>query len=148
MRIDYTAILQAIRQAIVSDTEVERHDPEITHRVYIERPLTLEAPSIFVYRERRDAPEDQQRLSQGRRVDYDLQIAVWVTEFDMDSVERSSERCDALLGKVELALLNDRTLGGTVNYILLQGGEFISGEDNQFYSAAEIALVARTHAMT
>lgn len=148
MRIDYTAILQAIRTAIVSDTEVEKHDPAITQRVYIERPLTVEAPSIFIYRERRDAPDSEQRLAQGRRVDYDITITVWVVESDFQSVEAASARCDALLGKVEVALLHDRTLGGTVAYHLLTGGEFISGEDNGFFSAAEIALTARTHAMT
>lgn len=146
MRIDYYDILQAVRTAIVSDAEVERHNPELTQRVYIERPLTLEGPSIFIYRERRDAPAEEQRISQGRRVDYDFSVTVWCLEVDFDSVEKASRRCDNLLGKVELALLNDRTLGGTVAYHWITGGEFTSGEDNGFFSAAEIALTARVHA--
>ncbi len=148
MRVDYYSILTAIRDAIIRDTEVERHDPAITQRVYIERPLFLEPPAIFVYRDRRDAVEGNQRISFGQRVDYDLQISIWCMEGDFESAEAASRRCDDLLGKVEVALLADRTLGNTVNTIILTGGEFVSGEDNGFYSAAEIALVARIHART
>ena len=148
MPVNYTNILQGIRQAIINNTDVQRHDSNISERVYVEQPLTLEGPSIFIYRDRRDALASEQRIAQGRRVDYDLAISVWCTDYDFDSVEKASERTDALVGVVEMALLNDRTLGGTVDYFWIAGGEFISGEDNGFYSAAEIALTARVHATT
>jgi len=148
LRVNYYEILKAARRAIVRDTEVERHDANITQRVYIERPLMLEPPAIFIYRDRRDAIENDQRISAGRRVDYDFQMSIWVMDGDFDSVEAATKRCDTLLGKVEVALLNDRTLGGTVGYHWFTGGEFVSGEDNGFYSAAEIAMTARVHATT
>lgn len=148
MRVDYYGILKAIRTAIISDTDVERHDERITERIYIERPLLLEGPAVFIYRDRRDAPEEIQRISQGRRIDMFLNVSLWVMEFDFDSVEAATRRCDDLLGKVETAILADRTFGGTVAYHWITGGEFISGEDNGFYSAAEIALTAKVHATT
>jgi len=61
------------------------------------------------------------------------------------------EQRDDLIGKVEIALMKERTLNGTVNSSWLEGGEFLSGPDptgNQFMSGASVMLIADVTATT
>lgn len=143
--ISYFAIEEALRDAIVSDPDLE------TVRGFIEEDLIFSpesAPAVYIYLESRAAFEEDQRLSAGRRTDYTISLTVWCVEWHQDSVSEAARSRDSLIAKVELAIMRDRTLGGLVDSLWLDGGEFQSGFGEQgFISAGEIRVMARAGAV-
>ena len=140
-RIDYTAILRATKDIIAADANVQnlRATVEIARAV-----LSLEmSPHINIFEGKRDNAE--QTITAGRQHRYNFQWQVMVSAFSAAGVEDAMMQRDEVLGYVELALMNDRSLGGvlTVKQLKLLGGQFRSQPgDNGFWSQAALDLSA------
>lgn len=88
------------------------------------------------------APQAEQMLAAGLRARLKLDISVWCFGMALNSREAMEHR-DDLLGRVMLALMADRTLGGTVGYHELTDGEADSGVLEQGHvSAGEVRILA------
>lgn len=143
-RVDYYALEQAIADHLRKESELEGVRVEIEKQI----DFGVDSDAVFIYLDRRDAPAEEQRLSAGTRTDFLLTFSLWCLAFHLDSVAAASELRDDLLGRVEVALMRDRTFGGLAGTAWLEGGEFDTLEDNGFLSAAEVRLVVRAHATT
>lgn len=144
-RIDYYGIEQALKTQLQNDSDLSGK------RVEIERFPTfdpMDGDAIYIYLENRQAPENIQRIRAGTSTDMDLFLSVWIFAFHADDNEKSAEFRDDLLGQVELAIMDDRTLGGTVDTCWINGGEFHHMEESGFWNGAEIQLQARAQAVT
>ena len=117
-------------------------------RIYIEEEpqfgLSDEGGAIAVFMDSRTAPDGEQSISQGTRTRLYLRAAFWVVAFSMESYRSACNRRDALLGKLELLLMANRTLGGKVSTLWLNGGEMFSAKDPQSSSFTAIAEVIVT----
>lgn len=137
-RIDYYDIEEKIKLLLQENDEIntEAH-------ILIEKELTFEQGKIIaIYLDRRDAPANIQSLSAGTRTRFNLQFTIWVFAFSLE-LQKAIELRDDLLGKVELVLMADRTLKGSVASSYISGGEFenVTGGTG-FMSGASIELVA------
>lgn len=144
-RLDYYAVEEGIREVLSADADLE------DVRIEIETDVEM-APdgggAVYVYLDRRDAPASEQRLAAGTRTDFLLRFALWCLDCDFESVAAASRRRDDLLGKVEVALMRDRSLNGTVDASWLEGGEFLTMQEQGFISGGEIILIAKAKATT
>ena len=143
-RVDYYSIEQAIRTQLLADAGLSN----IT--VTIEEELSFQRGDIIaIFLDRRDAPAEEQTLSAGTHIRMHLKFSIWCFHFGL-VVADSIERRDDLLGKVELALMRDRTFSGAVNSSWITGGEFQTGEVHSeagmgfsgWGSGAEVELIA------
>jgi hypothetical protein len=90
-------------------------------------------------------------LAAGKRTRYHLRTTFWVFAFSIESFARACDLRDALLGDLELVLMDNRTLGGKVAASWLEGGEFVSARDastSVYVSAGEIVLISEVQATT
>lgn len=120
-RVDYSAIEQQIKALLSADTtlvgvtiEVERDgltSPEL-------------CPWIGVYLEKRRI--ERRPIAAGTRMDYRISFLLWCYEYHMESLATANTARDDLIGKVEVALMKNPTLGGTVTMMALadDAGEF------------------------
>lgn len=102
-----------------------------------------DGPVVYIYMDRRE-PHSQQTMNAGQRTRFLVHLSVWVRALSMDGFKQASGIRDTLLGKVEAALMRDRTLGGAAGTSWLEGGEMLSAKATGaelYLSAAEIKLV-------
>jgi hypothetical protein len=141
-RVDYYAIEQAIRDQLAG------HPLLAGVTVTIEEELLFGAeqtPWVCVYLDRRDAPADRQRLAAGRQTQFLLRFSIWCWQYSLEGVSRAIQLRDDLVGAVEIALMSDRTLGGTVATSWLEGGELPSArlpDGSGWISGGEVVLIA------
>lgn len=146
-RVDYYAIENAIAAVLRADATLAG----VT--VMVEEELSFQRGSIVgIYLDDRSSPQDLQAISAGTETRFIVNFTVWCWHMGIgrDRTMVMQQR-DDLVGKVEIALMKNRTLSNTVNMSWLEGGEFISGPDpqgNQFMSGAEIKLSADVTAST
>jgi hypothetical protein len=109
--IDYWAIRGGISAAIRSYPELEAITvlPELGRL-----PAPEECPCVLVYLESRENPPERQRISAGLELGFRITFSIWVLHYSLDSLEDAVRKRDAVLSKVELALMADRKLGGAV----------------------------------
>ena len=148
--IDYTLIAQTI---------IDRLDADVDLRAFGNVTLAIEEdldamvdmmPLVAIYYDRRDAFDADQSLSAGQRTRYQIRFVLWCWHSSYDSLADAAALRNELLAKVEVALMRDRTLGGLINKLWLEGGEFMSAAkgDGDFASGAEIILVVDAVAAT
>lgn len=138
-RVDYFAIEAAIRDILVADAGLAGTT------VLVEEELTVNRGNIVgIYLEDRDSPAEIQTLSAGTRTRFFVRFTIWCWHFGVGRNRQvPMEQRDDLVGKVEIALMGNRNLNGTVDSSWLLGGEFISGPDptgRQFMSGASVIL--------
>ena len=138
-RCDYYAIENAIATILRADATLAGVSVIVEDEVAVQR-----GSIIGIYLDDRDAPMDLQAIAAGTRTRFNINFSIWCWHFGVgrDRTVVMQQR-DDLLGKVEIALMNNRTLSNTVTMSWLNGGEFISGPDptgNQFMSGAQIRL--------
>lgn len=142
-RVDYYAIEQGIE-------EVLKDDPNLVDVAILIEPAALveRGNTVAIYPDRRSAPADDQVISAGRRTRLMLRFSIWCYS---DGLERESvlKARDDFVGRVELALMDDPTLRGTVEESWLDGGEFDTPQelDSGFALGAEVGLVCRVDAV-
>ena len=138
-RVDYYALEQEIQAILQADAALAGV------RIVVEDEILFGAettPWVGIYLDRRDAPADIQRIG-GTRTDYRLRFSIWCWEYSLDSVSTAARLRDDLVGKVEVALMGNRTLNDLVATSWLEGGEFMSARtQGSWLMGAEIVLVA------
>lgn len=141
-RIDYNLLATRVQAALKADPALSEA------QVTIEDDINLDTgPWVAIYLTRRDAPAADQRIAAGRKLVYNVTLALWCWQYALESAARAIELRNDLLGKVEIALLKDRTLGGAAEFVTLEGGEMVTVKDNsRFVAGAELILVARVAA--
>ena len=128
-------------------------DASVVADVIIEEELSVQRNNVVgIYLDDRIAPEGDQSLSSGTRTRFQVRFSIWCWHFGIGPDRRPvMEQRDDLLGNVEIALMNNRSLNSTVETSWIEGGEFMSGPDpdsNQFMAGAQIILVADVTAST
>lgn len=146
-RISYTNILIGVKSLLEEDQDLQNHGANGVG-VYINDKLgssiAEQAPCVLLELKIRAAPPDKQRISAGRTTVFDIQIACLCVQYDLMSVEAAMARLDELISLVEIALMKDRTLRGSVEDSRLDGGKFDSlTENNHFIVGAEVNIFCR-----
>lgn len=144
--IDYWAIREGLKLAI-------RTYPELGQiEVHLEPSGDIppeRCPAVLLFMTGRTSPDTIQRISAGRRTDHRLVFSAWVIDYSLESLETATRRRDAVLAKVELALMVDRTLGGLVKGLYLEGGLVEFGKDPKsplFATAIETVITCDVYA--
>ena len=144
-RVDYFDIEQELAQILRTDPRTQ----EAT--VLVEEELSFyENDVILIELERRDAPDDEQTASAGKRTRFLLQMSVWCYAYALEKQIAMRKR-DDLLGKVELVIQENRGLGGKVGSTWLAGGDFENRRDADgqgFMSGAQIEVVMQVVAIS
>jgi hypothetical protein len=147
-RADYYAIAEAVKAALEADGDLTGV------RITIEEELLFGAeatPWVGIYLDRRDAPVGSQRINAGQSTIYLLRFAIWCWEYSLEGVAKAIQLRDDLVGKVEVALMRERTLRGAARMSWLEGGELPSAKipgQSGWASGGEIRLVAEAEAKT
>ena len=147
-RVDYYAIEQEIKTVLEADAALAGVTVTIEEELMFGSEST---PWIGVYLDRRDAPPALQRLGAGQSTRFLLRFPLWCWEYHLESITKAIQRRDDLVGKIEVALMKNRTLSGKVATSWLEGGELPSArlpEQAGFVSGAEVILVAEVSATT
>ena len=89
-----------------------------------------------------------QPLAAGKRTRWHVRVGVWAVGYAL-SFEAAAKLRDDLVGLVELVLMNNRTISGTVAAGWLEGGEFISvrNQTEGCYALAETIFVGEALAI-
>src|SRR5437870_418093 len=149
-RIDYFAIEQGIQTILQADAALAA----LGARVVIEEELPFLAetgPWVGIYLERREAPRDLQALAGGQQTRFLVRLTIWCSQFSLKSIAEAIHLRDDLVGKVEIALMSDRRLNGTVSTSWLDGGDLPSAKNADaggWLSRGEVLLVADVKATT
>lgn len=139
-RVDYWGIAQAIQRVLQEETALQGVQVTIEDEGLFGAEAT---PWVGIYIEGRTAPPDMQVLAAGRRTRMLVRFALWCWYMALET-EAAMRGRDDLVGKVEIALMRDRTFEGAVATAWLEGGELPSARLQQgsgFVSGAEIALI-------
>jgi hypothetical protein len=91
-----------------------------------------------------------QGMAAGKTNRWSVFIQLWVTGFSAESYKKAAEIRDELLGEVELVLMQNRTLSGTVGQLQLEGGVFQNAQNDSmsaFGALAELMLKAEITAV-
>lgn len=112
---------------------------------------TETTPWVGIYLERRDAPSGTQSLSGGQQTRYRLRFSIWCWEYHLESLAKAMQRRDDLIGKVEVALMGNRTLNANVITSWIEGGEMPSVRapgTQSWLAGGEVVLIADAKATT
>lgn len=144
-RIDYFAIEEEIAELI-------RSHPDFSGcQVLVEEELIFGAdavPWVGVYLDRRDA-QPNQSLAAGTRTRMLVSFSIWVWVFGLDAQSALKQR-DEYVGKLELVLMQNRTLNDKVDMSWIEGGELPSArvpDSAGFTSGGEVVLKAEVTAI-
>lgn len=146
-KVDYYGIVNEI--GVILNTDTELFGVQIT--VEDEPPLDS-GPWVAVYLENR-TPTSGQSISAGTRTRFQLRMSVWCWQFSIESTGRAAQLRDELVGKVEIALMKNRTLNDKVGSIWLDGGQLLSEQIKSdsisgFIAGGEIIVLAEVVAIT
>jgi len=147
-RVDYYAIEKALQTLLQADATLTG----TTVTVEAELMFGAEAaPWVGIYLDRRDAPADMQGIGAGISTRMLCRFSIWCWAFTLESIEEAIHKRDDILGKVEVALMKNRTITNNVSTSWLEGGEMPSGRipgNTGFMSGGEVVLVADVKATT
>ena len=151
-RIDYFGIEEAIVETLKADGTLGKVQYKIEEEVVMSK-----APLILINLASRELADDNlgQPIAAGTRTRYLLNFSIWVYAFHLGGPADAAKVRAELLGKVELALMKNRTFnwdgeGDRVGSSWLAGGEFQTGPatgQRGFVSGAEISLIAEATAI-
>lgn len=145
--LDYFGISEELVFILRNDpdlAEVNILDPE-------EEVTYVEGLIVATYLLRRQAPPDQQTLDAGTSTRYNLHFTLVCIGHSYDGMPEAARARDALIAKVEVVLMKNRTIHDKVIYSYLEGGEFHNpetAEQHGFASVGEINLVANARSTT
>jgi hypothetical protein len=145
--VDYWGIREACQAVLQADADLTG----VTVLVEEEFLLSAEmAPVVFIYLEDRTAEAGEQRLAAGTRTDFQLNFNLWCGDFSLNGLPDAIERRDSLIGKVEVALMRQRTLDGAVGKLWLTGGQLFDarGQDAGFLAWGEVRFTASVSGTT
>tara|TARA_Y100000310_G_scaffold171492_2_gene171696 strand:+ start:8951 stop:9394 length:444 start_codon:yes stop_codon:yes gene_type:complete len=138
-RIDYYAIEESIATQLRDDATLSGVTVDVE-----KEPEFTEDKMVIVYCISREAPDDLQSLSAGLRTRFYVTFVAVCIAAALD-LKDAMEARDDLLGKVEVALMQDRTFDNAqVKTSWIGGGDFDNardGDEGLFNAAAEIEIV-------
>lgn len=95
------------------------------------------------------SPAPNQRIAAGQQTQYHLNLSVWVFASSLESNREAIRLRDDFLSRVEVEIMKNRTIGGMVDYLWLEGGDMMTEKtDKVFSSGAEIKLVCHATSST
>ena len=123
-RCDYYQIELELGDIILSDSTLQG-----VKAVVEDQPIFAdESPIIAIYLERRD-PGDQY-LANGQVQQYNLTLSLWTLVFGFE-LDAAIKKRDDVLGKLELVLMQNRTINGFARMSYLMGGEMLPASKPQ-----------------
>lgn len=135
---------QTISNAIKTELDEAFANRTPLPEVVLEQEFEPKESWIGVYCQGATAPEGDQPLTASLKQRLRIRYEIWCWRFAMSNALAVQLR-DELLGDLELALMRDRTFGGTVTASWLEGGRFGKQDDPQqlgrFFSGAEVVLI-------
>jgi len=144
-RVDYYDIEVEMLQILKADTTLQ--GVQIT----VEDDFELDTGAwVAIYLDRRD-PTEGQSLSAGTRTRYNLYFSIWCWQYSLESTSQAARFRDDLIGKVEIALMKNRTLNNKVSHMWIEGGEMPSARlpgSKGHVAGGEIVVVAEVIAST
>lgn len=107
---------------------------------------------VGVYLRSRVAPDRDQTISAGKRTRFQVTFEIWVWGYG-PTFPIAAQARDDLLGAVEIALMEDRSLDDSVEGAgWIEGGEFQAGSDpkdgRKFWAGASIRFTTYVSALT
>lgn len=142
----------AIREAVV--TAIHAHEDLADLPVLLEQagePAPEMLPVVLVYLDSRSSPQGIQRIAAGTRTDMRIILSLWLFHYSLNGMAEAIRLRDAVLSKLEIALMRDRTLGGLMPHgSWIEGGDIMTGRDAEgraFVSGVETRLVGDVYAM-
>lgn len=141
-RIDYHNIAKQIQSVLQNDATLSGV------LVTVEKDVLLgfeNTPWVNIRAARRD-PTPEQPIRAGQLQKYWITYVCECWESSLEGPERAAQLRDDLIGKVEVALMGNRTLNDTVESLILDGGEFMLGEESGkiFVGGEVVVRVAAT----
>lgn len=133
----YRAAKQALKDQLLADTSLGGLS------VHIDADLeALEGPTVIIFIDGRSAEAEEQSLAT-TRTRFAISFVLLVADVALDVAQAAAAR-DDLVGAVELAMIRNRTLGGKVTGLRLDGGEFFDGpgKGGGFVAWAEVRATA------
>lgn len=117
-------------------------------RVEVEQDPVLGLPDdggrALVVESLRRRPSQGQSMAAGKRLRSRFSVVISAVGFDMASFRDAARKRDGLIGQVELCIMADRSIGGRVSNLEIEGGEFYRasapGNTGPFASVAETIL--------
>ena len=147
--IDYQGVRDQLESILKADSRTSGA------RIFVEEEpqfgLSDAQKAIAVFMDRRSEQASDQMASAGKRTRYTLSISLWTVYFDMSTYRAACDGRDALMGQLELVLMDNRTIGGKVTASWREGGEMFAARDansQTFVAAAETVLVAEVSAIS
>lgn len=142
-RVDYAGIADAIRARVAAQV------PQAV--VTVERDVLMgfeRTPWVNVRAVRRETTMPQP-IAAGTRTRFRVHYVCECWESGLGPAADVARRRDDLLGQVEVALMGDRTLGGKVDFLFLEGGEFFTGQEgDHLFIGGEVAVAVEVEATT
>jgi hypothetical protein len=148
-RINYGALTVAIEDILSASAELRNW--EVTIEAVPSLPIPVnKIPHIGIFEEARSLTSGQP-IASGQRTRYTLRWRVVVSALGKTYRDASQAR-DEILGLVEVALMNNRSLGGALSggSLTLGGGDFASGavDSGGLIAQASLTLTAEETAST
>jgi len=145
-RVDYYQIESDIRDHLLADSNLDNVVVQIESDLAIQR-----GNNVVIYLNRRDGPDRLQTISAGTRTRYELELSIWCYHVGGLETRALLEARDDLLGRVEIALLSNRSsLESDIGPYWIRGGEFQTNELEQnagFVAGAEIEMFVQATAV-
>lgn len=145
-RVDYFAVTQEIKTVLAAAADLASTNITVEHDVQLG---FEQVPWVNIRILRRAAPEALQPISAGMITKFlvDWLIECWT--WHPDGPDAAADMRDDLIGKVEVALMNNRTLNSTVTKSWLLGGEFrMVTLENDWLLGGQVILQAEVKATT
>lgn len=137
--IDYWAIREGIKEAIQSYPGLEHLFVDLEPSG---DPSMEQTPAVLVFMASRSTPPAIQRIAAGKQTSHRLVFSLWVLHYSPDGLDAAVHARDAVLAKVEVALMRDRHLNGRLpSGLTLEAGETQTGKDAAFAAAAETLVM-------
>lgn len=142
-RIDYYEIQNAIKTMLDADSTLSG----VKNRLEALDIIAENCPqTVIILKSRNNILEE---IAAGQHIRMGITFEVWCYEYALEILQAMKKR-DDLIGKVEIALMKNRTLNSTVQYHTITGGEFENVQSANFgwISGGSIVLVAEQQAIT
>ena len=102
---------------------------------------------VYILTDDRQAPAGEQMIMAGKSTDFLVTYSIWCFGFHLDEGQDAAKMRDDLMGAVEVAIMNDRTLNGSVRTCWIEGGAFEAADGNGIFRAGEIRLTCHMQAL-
>lgn len=122
--VDYHGIKVKLAEILKADPRTSHCHPRIEANLMRSYALT---PWVAIWTVGRVAQDADQRMAAGEDTFFRVSHKLLVVHHSLDGMEAAAKLRDEFMGKLEHVLMANRTIGGTVETLMLKGGEMGSG---------------------